>query len=462
MDVLMPKLSDTMEEGKILRWLKHEGDVVKSGDLLAEVETDKANMDIEAFDEGVVSELRVKEGDSAPVGAVIAVLSSEGAGAQAPKPGAAKPAATPAPAKVESAKGKLAAVPAKATPAPAAGDGRDASAETGASDAQEQKPAVVVDSRAARQANPVAPAPAKRPSDGGAAVKASPLARKIAAERGVDLSRVRGSGPGGRVVEKDVETAGGGAAPTQAAPAARPATPAARPPGGAPAAAERRMLSRIRKTTATRMAESKRDVPHFYVSCDLDVGEAMRLRDELVTIGETYEGLTITHLLLRACGLALRRVPEMNASYDGEAVVIHERANIGLATATDEGLLVPVVHDCDTSPVSTILAAARAAVGRARAGKPVGEDLTGATFSVSNLGMFPVSHFAAVVNPPQAAILAVGTIRAVPVVRDDKVVPGHLMTVTLSCDHRAVDGVIAGRFLEALKPLIEQPIALIV
>jgi pyruvate dehydrogenase E2 component (dihydrolipoamide acetyltransferase) len=262
-------------------------------------------------------------------------------------------------------------------------------------------------------------------------------------------------------VEKDVETAGGGAAPTQAAPAARPATPAARPPGGAPAAAERRMLSRIRKTTATRMAESKRDVPHFYVSCDLDVGEAMRLRDELVALAGPTRA-HVTHLLLRACGLAFRRVPEMNASYDGEAVVIHERANIGLATATDEGLLVPVVHDCDISPVSTILAAARAAVGRARAGKTAGEDLTGATFSISNLGMFPVSHFAAVVNPPQAAILAVGTIRGVPVVRDDKVVPGHLMTVTLSCDHRAVDGVIAGRFLEALKPLIEQPIALIV
>jgi pyruvate dehydrogenase E2 component (dihydrolipoamide acetyltransferase) len=482
MDVVMPKLSDTMEEGKILRWLKHEGDVVKAGDLLAEVETDKANMDIEAFDEGVVAELRVKEGESAPVGAVIAVLSSEAGAAQTAKPAAAKPeAAKPAP-KAAAAKPAPAAKTVTAAPKPsakpagapsgatgadegevderrAAGGGDANAAETGATEAPGKKPAVVVDSAVAREAKAATPAaPAKRPaSDGGVALKASPLARKLAAERGVDLRSVRGSGPGGRIVEKDLEGGDGGEA---SAPAARPA--AARPAAGAPAVAERRMLSRIRKTTATRMAEAKRDVPHFYVSCDLDVGEAMRLRDELVGLGETYEGLTITHLLLRACGLALRRVPEMNASYDGDAVVLHERANIGLATATDAGLLVPVVHDCDANPLATIVAEARAVVSRARAGKPAGEDLTGATFSVSNLGMFPVAHFAAVVNPPQAAILAVGTIRAVPVVRNGEIVPGHLMTVTLSCDHRAVDGALAGRFLEALKPLVEQPIALVV
>jgi pyruvate dehydrogenase E2 component (dihydrolipoamide acetyltransferase) len=418
-DVLMPKLSDTMEEGKILKWFKQPGDTVKSGDVLAEVETDKANMEIEAFDEGVVTDLKVAEGESAPVGAVIAVLGAAGE-AKAKPDGKAPPAAKaaePRPvAAVESkadAKPKAAAVPAK-------------------------------DERTARES----PAPA--PSG----VRASPLARKVADERGVDLRSIRGTGPGGRIVQKDVEgVAGDGAKPSVAAPP---------PPAPAATAAGRHELSRTRKTTAKRMTEAKRDIPHFYASADLAMDEAVRVRERLAALGGAFEGVTVTHLLVKACGMALRRVPEMNASPDVDGIVVHEHVHVGIATATEQGLLVPVVRDVDRAPMADVVAAARAVVGRARAGKPAGDDLSGATFTISNLGMFPVSHFAAVVNPPQAAILAVGTTRDVPVVRDGAVVPGKLMTVTLSCDHRVVDGALAGRFLAELKALVENPIALLV
>jgi len=417
-DVLMPKLSDTMEEGKILKWLKQPGDRVKSGDLLAEVETDKANMEIESFDEGVVQELTVKEGDSAPVGAVIAVLGAEGEA-----PAAAKPAAKKEEPKKEEPK-KEEAKKADAKP--------------------EAKPAP--------KAAPAPTAPAAKEAGG---VKASPLARKIASERGVDLSTVRGTGPGGRIVREDIE-GGGGTAPAATAP------PSARPVEAPAPSAGRQELSRTRKTTAKRMADAKRDIPHFYASADLDMEEAVRVREQLVKLGGAFDGVTVTHLLVKACGMALRRVPEMNASPDVDGVVIHEHVNVGIATATDQGLLVPVVRDVDTSPIADVVARARAVVGRARAGKPGGDDLSGATFTISNLGMFPVSHFAAVVNPPQAAILAVGTIRDMPIVRDGAVVPGKLMTVTLSCDHRVVDGALAGRFLGELKALIENPLALVV
>jgi pyruvate dehydrogenase E2 component (dihydrolipoamide acetyltransferase) len=414
----MPKLSDTMEEGKILKWLKQPGDHVKSGDLLAEVETDKANMEIESFDEGVVQELKVKEGDSAPVGSVIAVLGAEG---EAPAP--SKPAAK----KDESKKDE----PKKDEP-------KKAEAQP------EPKPVP--------KAAPAPTAPAGKEAGG---VKASPLAKKIASERGVDLSTVRGSGPGGRIVREDVEGAGGAVPAATAPPSARLAdTPA--PSAG------RQELSRTRKTTAKRMADAKRDIPHFYASADLDMAEAVRVREQLVKLGGSFDGVTVTHLLVKACGMALRRVPEMNASPDVDGIVIHEHVNVGIATATDQGLLVPVIRDVDTSPIADVVARARAVVGRARAGKPGGDDLSGATFTISNLGMFPVSHFAAVVNPPQAAILAVGTIRDVPIVRDGAVVPGKLMTVTLSCDHRVVDGALAGRFLGELKTLIENPLALVV
>ncbi len=400
-EVTMPKLSDTMEEGKVLRWLKHVGDRVAPGDVLAEVETDKADMELEAYDEGVLAELRVEEGATVPVGAVIAVLAAPGetvAAAPAPAPAAPKPLAARA---------------------------------------ESPRPTLV------RRAEPAAAAAAQRP-------RASPLARRIAEEHGVDLAAITGTGPGGLIVERDVRAAVAGAA-----------GPA--PPAEAPSGAKRIELGRMRRTTARRMAEAKRDVPHFYVTTDIAMEEVVRLKAELERLGGAWEGLTYTHLLLKATGLALRRVPEMNASLEGEGtLVVHEAVNVGLATAVDEGLLVPVVRACDATPLAELVRQVRELVERARSGRPGPDDLTGATFTLSNLGMYPVTAFAAVVNPPQAAILAVGAVREVPVVREGRVVPGAVMSVTLSCDHRIVDGALAGRFLRELKGLLEAPVALLV
>jgi len=413
-DVTMPKLSDTMEEGKILKWLKHPGDRVAIGEIIAEVETDKANMELEAYDEGTLAEVRVPEGESAPVGAVIAVLAAPGEGV---------------------AKG------------PAAGAGKAAAAaEKGAPSAR------------APTSAPGAAAAAKAVESRGAAasVKASPLARRIAQERGLDLAQVTGTGPGGRIVQKDVEAAlaaRGGPLPAPAKPAA-PAEPR-------PAAESRVELSRIRRTTAKRMGESKREIPHFYASSEIAMDEAARLKEALAALEGEYEGLTYTHVVLKAVGLALTRVPELNASYDGDAMVLHQAVNVGVATAVDDGLVVPVVRHCDREPLAAIVRQARGLLGRARSGRFASDDLTGATFTLSNLGMLPVTEFAAVINPPQAAILAVGTIRETPVVRDGQIVPGRRMTVTVSCDHRIIDGVLAGRFLRELKGLLENPLALV-
>jgi pyruvate dehydrogenase E2 component (dihydrolipoamide acetyltransferase) len=420
-DVLMPKLSDTMEEGKILRWLKQVGDRVAIGDILAEVETDKANMEMEAYDEGTLAEVRVAEGETAPVGAVIAVLTAAGERAAGPA-GPSAPAAAPAPPARPAEARRPVAVPRSGGSAAGAGD----------------------------------------------RVRASPLARRVAREHGLDLAGIPGTGPGGRIVERDVEAAVAGgrerapAAPARSAPAAAaPERPPAPPERRVPAS-RRLELTRIRRTTAKRMGESKREVPHFYASAEIAMDEAVGLKEGLAALGGEWEGVTYTHLVLKAVGLALRRVPELNASYDGDAAVVHEAVNVGLATAVDDGLVVPVVHDCDRQPLGQIVRLARGLVERARAGRFAGDDLSGGTFTVSNLGILPVSEFAAVINPPQAAILAVAAIRAVPVVRGGRVVPGRVMTVTLSADHRIVDGILAGRFLRELKALLEQPLALVV
>ena len=427
----MPKLSDTMEEGRIIRWLKQRGDRVAIGDILAEVETDKANMELEAFDEGTLAEIRTPDGESAQVGAVIAVLSEAGA-----EKGGAAPAATG-----EKAPPKPAAEPASAAP---------------------EKPAARPQPPAQPRAREAATAEeASEPPEGEpeSRVRASPLARRIARDRGVALEGITGTGPGGRIVERDVEQAKR-AAPAEAPARPRPVAAVARPAAAEPAV-RRVELGKVRRTTAKRMAEAKRDIPHFYASSDVSMDECTRLKEGLAELEGEYTGLTYTHLVLKAVGLAMRRVPEMNASLDDEAVVLHDTVHVGLATATDQGLVVPVVRDCDRQPLGALVAQVRGLVERARAAKFAADDLRGGTFTVSNLGMYPVSNFAAVVNPPQAAILAVGTVRSVPVVRDGEVVPGHVMTVTLSCDHRIVDGALAGRFLRELVRLLEAPLALV-
>jgi pyruvate dehydrogenase E2 component (dihydrolipoamide acetyltransferase) len=431
-DVLMPKLSDTMEEGRIIRWLKQRGDRVAIGDILAEVETDKANMELEAFDEGTLAEIRTQEGESAPVGAVIAVLSEDAAATVALAAGTKERAPEPAPA-------EEAAKPATTAPGPPP-----------AARARDAEPAP-------REREP------KQEAEIGSRVRASPLARRIARDRGLALETLAGTGPGGRIVERDVEQAASAAKRPPAAESLsrpRPVAAVARP-AAAGTASRRVELGKMRRTTAKRMAEAKRDIPHFYASSEVVMDECVRLKEGLAELEGEYTGLTYTHLVLKAVGLALRRVPEMNASLDDESVVLHPTVHVGLATATDQGLVVPVVRDCDRQPLGTLVAQVQGLVERARGGKFAADDLRGGTFTVSNLGMYPVSHFAAVVNPPQAAILAVGTVRSVPVVRDGEVVPGHVMTVTLSCDHRIVDGALAGRFLRELVHLLEAPLALV-
>ena len=438
-DVLMPKLSDTMEEGKIIRWLKQRGDKVAIGDILAEVETDKANMEIEAFDEGVLTEIRTAEGEAAPVGGVIAVL---GDAAAASKDGGQRPAAE---AKVPAPHAAKAERPEPERREPPEEEPEPERREPD----EEEQPAEVRREPAPRpKAQPTAAA--GQPAESW--VRASPLARRRAREAGVALDGMKGTGPGGRIVERDVEAALAGGRQADAAPGPRPVTA----PSG-----RRIGPGKMRQTTARRMAEAKRDIPHFYASSDVPMDECARLKEGLAELGGEYDGITYTHLVLKAVGLALRRVPEMNASLDGETIVLHETVHVGLATAVDDGLIVPVVRDCDRQPLGMLVSQVRSLVERARAGKFGAEDLRGGTFTVSNLGMYPVSHFAAVVNPPQAAILAVGAVRAVPVVRGGEVVPGQVMTVTLSCDHRIVDGVLAGRFLRELVSLLGSPLVLV-
>ncbi|HZP40494.1 MAG TPA: dihydrolipoamide acetyltransferase family protein [Candidatus Binatia bacterium] len=459
-EVTMPKLSDTMEEGKILKWMKRVGDPVKIGDVLAEVETDKANMELEAYDEGTLAEVRVNEDQSAPVGAVIAVLAPPGEAVSAP-----------APAKKAAAAAKVAERPAEEKRAPErpAGEKRPPErAVAGGEKAPERaaaggKAAFAAAARETFRPQVVRrPEPAPEAGDAGR-VKASPLARRLAEEHGLDLGTIRGTGPGGRIVEQDVETAL--ADRREAAPAettARRAAPAPARAAAPPARGGRLELSRIRRTTAKRMGESKREVPHFYVSAEVAMDDAVRLKDSLAALGGDFAGVTFTHLVVKAAALALVRVPEVNASYDGDALVLHDAVNVGIATAVDEGLMVPVLHHVDREPLAAVVRQARGLVERTRAGRFAGDDLSGATFTVSNLGMLPVTEFAAIINQPQAAILAVGAIRDVPVVRGGAIVPGKVMAVTLSADHRVIDGVIAGRFLRELKMLLENPIALLV
>ena len=468
----MPKLSDTMEEGKIIRWLKQRGDQVAIGDVLAEVETDKANMELEAFDEGVLAEIRTPEGESAPVGAVIAVLgdaaAAKGAAASKGTPDAGwqdaaaarKHAAEPKDARVQRpADAQPEAVRSGlATKRPEPAPQREPPDEEEPEPERREPPPDEGEPEPAEVRRETAPSAKPRPGAAADAepephVRASPLAKRRAREEGVALDRLRGTGPGGRIVERDVAAAVADAAPRQAAaPATRPVV----------ASTGRRVEpGKMRQTTARRMAEAKRDIPHFYASSDVPMDECARLKEGLAELGGEYDGITYTHLVLKAVGLALRRVPEMNASLDGETIVLHETVHVGLATAVDEGLVVPVVRDCDRQPLGMLVAQVRGLVERARAGKFAADDLRGGTFTVSNLGMYPVSHFAAVVNPPQAAILAVGAVRAVPVVHAGEVVPGQVMTVTLSCDHRIVDGVLAGRFLRELVALLGSPLALV-
>ncbi len=454
--VVMPKLSEAMDTGKIIKWLKKEGDRVQGGDILAEIETDKADVEMEAFGAGVLRKILVGPGDRAPVGSLIAVIAEPNddiasviAGAASPAPAAGKPAA---PASVPGATSdRSAAVP----PQPRSEDPaarQPAPAKSPAGPGAGSVPQEIRREPAARPAAPVM-APVASVSHADGRIKASPLAKKVAAQRGVDLKVVQGSGPGGRIIRRDVEAA-------TSAPAAAPAIARAMPSVTGPEY-EDRPLTQIRATIAKRMPLSKAPVPHFYVTSEVVMDRAWELREELNALDGAPK-ISVNDLVIRACALALLQHPEVNASFQGDSVRVWHRAHIGIAVALEEGLITPVLRDCQAKSLSQIAVESRDLAERTRARKLKAHELSGATFSISNLGMFDVAEFSAIINPPEGAILAVGSVRRVPVADGDEVTVGRRMMLTISCDHRVMDGAMGARFLQTVKRYLEEPLRLLV
>ncbi|GAB3131645.1 pyruvate dehydrogenase complex dihydrolipoamide acetyltransferase [Novispirillum itersonii] len=430
-NILMPALSPTMTEGKLAKWLKKEGDSVAAGDVIAEIETDKATMEFEAVDEGVIGKILVAEGtEGVLVNAPIAILLEEGDDASA----AVAPVAASAPA----------AAPAAAAPA-----------------------SVPV------SAAPVAAQPVPMGAYG-TRLFASPLARRIAKNAGLDLTKVAGSGPRGRIVKHDVEAAlaagVGKAAPAAvAAPAAAPVAAAPAPAAAKPAPALKPMPwqsytehanTGMRKTIARRLAESKQTVPHFYLSVDIELDGLLALRKQLNDRPGADYKLSVNDFIIKACALALKKVPAANAMWTDEAILTFDDVDVSVAVATDAGLITPVIRNADRKGLSTISNEMKGLAKKARDGKLKPEEFQGGGFTISNLGMFGIKTFSAIINPPQSCILAVGAGEERVVVRDGAVAIRQMMTVTLSVDHRSVDGAVGAEFLSALKPLLEDPIQL--
>ena len=414
-DVNMPKLSDTMEEGTVIDWKKKTGDVVKKGDVLAEVESDKASFELEADADGVLS-IVVDAGNPVPVGDLIANIGKKG---EAPKPKSASPgSAPPKSAPVEPRPEATAAA------APVAGP-----AETH-SKASDHVPA----------------------REGDARIKASPIAARLAAELGVDLAELKGSGPEGRIVKEDVLAASSQKVPSRTA---------QRPPARGGSEVEREELTRMQTIVARRMVESKTTVPHFYLTTEVRMDQAVSVQRQLRETVAGAEKLTISDLVMRASALALRKYPEVNSSWAGDHIELKRSINIGFAVAQPKGLVVPVLRDVDLKDLVQISNESRQLIERARAGKPSPQDLEGGTFSLSNLGMFGITEFSAVVNMPEAAILAVGAITERPVVEAGQVVPGKTMNLTLSVDHRVLYGANGAQFLAEVRRLLENPVSLV-
>ena len=449
--VVMPKLSDAMESGKIIKWLKKEGDQVKGGDILAEVETDKADVEMEAFGAGVLRKILVPAGETAAIGALIGVIAEPGddiaalvASAPAGAGAGAGPAAQKTPLRAEPAP---APTPAGAASA-AASASRPAAVTPPAPVAAALRPAAVVSAPAA------APAGLGQGAQGGR-VKASPLAKKIAAQTGVDLRLLRGSGPGGRIIRRDVEAAGSSTAGSITG------SVATMPAAVSGAEFEDVPLTQIRAAIARRMPLSKGPVPHFYVTSEVAMDRAWELREQLNTL-EGQPKISVNDFVIRACALALLQHPGVNASLQGDAIRVYHRAHIGVAVALDDGLITPVLRDCHAKPLAQIAVEARDLAERARNRKLRAPELSGATFSISNLGMFDVAEFSAIINPPEGAILAVGSVRRVPVVDETGLGVGRRMMLTISCDHRVMDGAMGARFLQDVKRLLEEPLRLLV
>jgi pyruvate dehydrogenase E2 component (dihydrolipoamide acetyltransferase) len=445
-NILMPALSPTMEKGNLAKWLKKEGDKVKSGDVIAEIETDKATMEVEAVDEGTIAKILVPEGtQDVAVNDVIAVLAADGEDVKAAGAGAAsapKPAPAAAPAPQAAAPAPAAPTPAKAAPPAAA-----------------------------------APAPQAAPAqqtNGHARTFSSPLARRLAKEAGIELARINGSGPHGRVIARDVEEAKSGKG--LKAPAAAPGAPSI-----APSMSDKQILALfepgsyevvphdgMRRTIAQRLTASIQTIPHFYLTMDCDIGKLLAAREEINAAApkdkekKPLYKLSVNDFVIKAMAIALQRIPNCNVSWTEGGMLKHKHSDIGVAVAMPGGLITPIIRKAETKSLSTISGEMKDFAARARARKLKPEEYQGGTTAVSNLGMYGINHFTAVINPPHATILAVGTSEERPVVRGGKIEIAHMMSVTLSCDHRAIDGALGAELIGAFKMLIENPVMMMV
>ncbi|MFN4040373.1 MAG: pyruvate dehydrogenase complex dihydrolipoamide acetyltransferase [Brevundimonas sp.] len=427
-DILMPALSPTMEEGVLAKWHVKAGDTVKAGDVIAEIETDKATMEVEAVDEGEVAEIVVPEGsEGVKVNSVIARLKGED-GAAAPAPKAEPKSDAEAPVKAEKAE----ATPSKAE---------------------------------APKAEP-AKAAASAKSEDGARIFASPLARRIASQNGVDLKSIKGTGPHGRIVKRDVEGAKGGSAV-----AASPAATAGGEPRKVQSLAQMGIpdgsydlvpLDGMRKAIARRLTDSFRDVPHFPLTIDCEIDGLLAARAKVNAMLEK-DGIkvSVNDFVLKASAMALKAVPEANASYSPEGIAMHHNADVAMAVAIDGGLITPIIRKAETKSLSQIATESKDLAKRARDRKLKPDEFQGGTFSVSNLGMFGIKHFASIINEPQGAIMSVGAGEQRPVVKDGQLAVATVMTVTLTCDHRVVDGAVGARFLQVFKAMIEDPVTML-
>lgn len=460
----MPKLSDTMEEGVLSAWLVDEGDEVSAGDVIAQVETDKATMDLEAFDDGVLLKKVIGEGDAVPIGELIAVLGDpgedisellgDGAAAEVAEDEAAEDEAAEEPA-------------AEPEPAPASDGAAEAPSSEADTDTEMDEPA---GDGQFRERTPE-PVPAGTDAEG-RRIKSSPLARRMAEEHGIDIASIEGSGPEGRIVRRDVETRieeieTGEVEEAEPVRAPQPAVaeerayemPAAM--GEEEAAYASENISQMRKTISRRLAQSKYTAPHFYLTVDVDMANAAESRQRVNELTEAQDlaKVSVNDFITKACALALREHPYVNASYLAEEGEIrkYNPVHVGIAVAIDEGLITPVIRNADQKGLAQIARETRELAGKARNRQLQPEEFEGSTFTTSNLGMFGIDEFTAIINPPNAAILAIGEIREVPVVEDGEVVPGKRMKVTLSCDHRVVDGAVGAQFLQTVRRYLEDP-----
>ncbi|WP_407170262.1 pyruvate dehydrogenase complex dihydrolipoamide acetyltransferase [Bradyrhizobium sp. ORS 111] len=452
-NILMPALSPTMEKGNLAKWLKKEGDKVKSGDVIAEIETDKATMEVEAVDEGTIAKILVPEGtQDVPVNDVIAVMAGDGEDVKAAaSAGAAAGGGAPAPKPAEA-------------PKPAAGEPAAAPAPAAA-----PKPAP-----AATPAPQAAAAPAAQ-ANGHARIFSSPLARRLAKDAGIDLARITGTGPHGRVIARDVEEAksGKGLKAPAAAPGAAPSI--------APSMSDKQILALfepgsydvvphdgMRRTIAQRLTASIQNVPHFYLTIDCDIGKLLAAREEINAAApkdkekKPLYKLSVNDFVIKAMAVALQKIPNCNVSWTESGMLKHKHSDVGVAVAMPGGLITPIIRKAETKTLSAISNEMKDFATRARARKLKPEEYQGGTTAVSNLGMYGINHFTAVINPPHATILAVGTSEERPVVRGGKIEIAHMMSVTLSCDHRAIDGALGAELIGAFKQLIENPVMMMV